>query len=334
MGSAVINPALFIVGCPRSGTTLLQRMLDAHPRIAIIDETHWFVTWYEKRYGVTPEGFVLPELVSRLLGKKKQSAIFRDVDLQIRPEDLYDLVGPGREILFPDFVSVLFNRYGEAQGKSLVGTKNPDYVRKLRTLHSLWPQAKFIHIIRDGRDVGLSIMSQRRAKGEARKKPGGRLATWDEDPVTTAALWWEWHVRLGREAGSALDPELYYEICYEAMVARPGAECGALCAFLDVPYDKAMLRFNEGRERGDAAGLDAKHAWRPITPGLRDWGSQMPREDVERFEAAAGGLLDELGYSRGAQGLSPEALQHADRLRRLFERRPLPGHWGASGPGS
>src|SRR5512134_3866621 len=124
------NPVLFIVGCPRSGTTTLQRMLDAHPRIAIIDETQWFVSWYEKRYGVTPEGYVLPELVTRLL-RKERSAIFRDVDMKIRPEELYGLVGTGREILYADFVSVLFNRYGEAQGKPLVGTKNPDYVWKL-----------------------------------------------------------------------------------------------------------------------------------------------------------------------------------------------------------
>jgi hypothetical protein len=320
------NPVLFIVGCPRSGTTTLQRMLDAHPRIAIIDETQWFVSWYEKRYGVTPEGFVLPELVTRLL-RKERSAIFRDVDMHIRPEELYGLVGEGREILYADFVSVLFNRYGEARGKPLVGTKNPDYVWKLGTLHALWPEAKFVHIIRDGRDVGLSIMNLRRTKKKAGKTPGGSLAIWNEDPVTTAALWWEWHVRLGREAGKALGPELYHEVRYEALVAGPGAECEALCAFLGVPYDDAMLRFHEGRERA-APGLDAKHAWRPVTAGLRDWTSQMPAEDVERFEASAGELLDELGYPRASRLLSPEILQHAGRLRGQFERRPLPQRWG------
>ncbi|MCM2357817.1 MAG: sulfotransferase [Geobacteraceae bacterium] len=319
------NPTLFIVGCPRSGTTLLLRMLDAHPRIAIIDETEWFVSWFEKRSGVTPEGFVLPELVTRLL-QKETSAIFRGADLQIRPEELYGVVGSGREIQFADFVARLFNRYGEVRGKPLVGTKNPDYVRKLATLHSLWPRARFVHIIRDGRDVSLSLMKWRKIKGKERTKTVGRFATWAEDPVTTAALLWEWHVRLGREAGSALGPGLYYEIRYEALVDRPEAECQALCEFLDVPYDDAMLRFNEGRERDDA-DLDAKHAWRPVTTGLRDWRTQMPVEDVARFEAVAGGLLDELGYPRADQEPAAEALEHAARLRARFGGLPLPEKW-------
>lgn len=322
------NPYLFIVGCPRSGTTLLLRMLDAHPRIAIIDETEWFVSWFEKRSGVTPEGFVLPELVTRLL-QKETSAIFRGADLQIRPEELYGLVGTGRDILFPNFVAHLFDRYGEVRGKTLVGTKNPDYVRKLATLHGLWPRARFVHIIRDGRDVSLSLMKWRKIKGKDRTKTVGRFATWAEDPLTTAALLWEWHVRLGREAGRALGPALYHEIRYEALVDRPEAECAALCEFLGVPYDDAMLQFHQGRER-DEAGLDAKHAWRPVTTGLREWRTEMAAEDVARFEAAAGGLLDELGYPRAAQGLSAEALQHAERLRGLFGGLPLPEGWEES----
>ena len=59
-----MNPYLFIVGCARSGTTLLRRMVDAHPLIAIPREQHWLPKWFERRKGVTSEGFVTPELVS------------------------------------------------------------------------------------------------------------------------------------------------------------------------------------------------------------------------------------------------------------------------------
>jgi hypothetical protein len=148
-------------------------------------------------------------------------------------------------------------------------------------------------------------------------KTAGRYRTWAEDPVTTTALWWERKVRLGRQARQALSPALYYEIRYEDLVAFPADVCARLCNFLGVPYDEAMLRFHEGRTRHEP-GLDAKKAWRPITPGLRDWRTQMPPEDAERFEAVAGELLDELGYARAFPRLSPECRARIARLREAF----------------
>ena len=196
------NPFVFIVGCSRSGTTLLQHVVAAHERIAIIPETRWFLRWHEKGYGISPEGLVTTELVERLFEKHR---LFRDIDLGIRPEELYALVSNGSEIRYPEFVRLLFNRYGKARGKPLVGNKTPGYVRRLLTLHELWPESKFVHIIRDGRDVCLS-MRQKRAAKQKPIKPG-RFATWEDDPVITLALWWEWDVRLGREAGINLGPD-------------------------------------------------------------------------------------------------------------------------------
>ena len=63
-----MNPYLFIVGCPRSGTTLLRRLVDTHPLVAVIDEMRWIASFFERREGLTPEGLVTPELVDRLLG--------------------------------------------------------------------------------------------------------------------------------------------------------------------------------------------------------------------------------------------------------------------------
>jgi hypothetical protein len=116
-------------------------------------------------------------------------------------------------------------------------------------------------------------------------------------------------------------PELYYELHYESLIANPEKECAALCAFFDLPYDDAMHQFHIGRTRSKP-GLDAKHAWLPITPGLRNWRSQMPAEDVERFEAAAGGLLDELGYPRAVPRSQPERLESAARIRNLLAQDP------------
>lgn len=300
------NPYLFIVGCPRSGTTLLQRMVDAHPHIAIPPESHWIAKWFEKRRGLTPEGFVTPELVFRLFEYPRFS------QLKISREELEALIKSDEPLSYATFVSEIFDLYGKAQGKPLVGDKTPSYARSLRTLHALWPKARFVHLIRDGRDVCLSYIGW-----EKFNKRASLFATWNEDPVTTVALWWKCHVRSAREVGSTLSPDLYFEIRYESLVTHPADECKALCAFLDVPYDGAMLRFHEGRLRTEP-GLSAKTAWLPITPGLRDWRSQMPREDVERFEAVGGDLLDELGFTRAFPQLSSERVKRASIMHELF----------------
>ena len=110
---------------------------------------------------------------------------------------------------------------------------------------------------------------------------------------------------------------MYYEIRYESLIANPAAECAALCSFLRLPYDEAMVRHHERRKASTSSGA-ATPDWRPVTQGLRDWRSQMSAEDVERFEAAAGGLLDELGYSRAVPEKSNESLSEATRVRELL----------------
>ena len=119
---------------------------------------------------------------------------------------------------------------------------------------------------------------------------------------------------------------------YEALVADPAGECTKLCTFLGLPYADTMLEFHEGRTK-TKPGLDAKRAWLPITRGLRDWRSEMPTEDLERFEAAAGDLLDELGYERAFLNPGPQVLEHATEIRDSLAQEmqsqtgyPLPKH--------
>jgi hypothetical protein len=297
---------VFIVGCPRSGTTLLQRIVDAHPQIAVTPETHWIPSYLPKLIEKAPEGEVTKRFVRRLL------RYHRFAQLGVGRKPLKKLLKADRPLSYARFVSAVFDLYGKAQGKALVGDKTPGYARQIPVLHSLWPEARFVHLVRDGRDVCLSARSW--------KKPGKlflRCAGWGDDPAMTAALWWEWHVRLAREDGRPLGPGLYREMRYEALVAHPREEVAALCTFLGVPFDEAMLRYYEGRTRPEP-GLDANDAWLPITPGLRDWRSQMPAEEIERFEAAAGDLLDQLSYPRAVSQPRAELLERAARIREGF----------------
>lgn len=300
------NPYLFIVGCPRSGTTLLKRMVDAHPHIAITPETQWIPRYFKRRKGLTPKGLVTPKLIHKLFEHRRFPLLGIDRDKLVR------LIGFSKSLSYSSFVTGIFDLYGEANGKQLVGDKTSGYVRNLHVLHTLWPRAKFVHLIRDGRDVCLSIINWSKAD-----RATGFFATWAEDPVSTTALWWQCNVQLGREVGYPLGPDLCYEIRYESLVADPANECAKLCAFLGVPYDDAMLRYHESRKITDP-GLEEGHPWLPITPGLRNWRSQMPAEDVERFEAAAGDLLNKLGYNRAFLNPRPETVKYTLRIRDLF----------------
>jgi hypothetical protein len=304
------NPYLFIVGCPRSGTTLIQRMVNAHYQVAITPESHWIPRFYAKPWALNLEGFVTQKLIRRLLAKPKFAR------LKLSDDDLTMLAGKANQISYSELVSLIFDLYGNAQGKPLVGDKTPDYVRSIQTLHKLWPSARFVHVIRDGRDVALSM----RHWTKVHPKPGD-FTTWEQDSVSTAALWWELNVQLGRRAGKSLGPDLYYEIRYESLVNHPREESETLCVFLSVPYDDAMLRFHEAPAARDP-GLEATRARLPVTSGLRNWRSQMRVQDIESFEAAAGQLLDELGYPLAVHRLRPEAVENAARIRTLLSHDP------------
>jgi len=320
------NPYLFIVGSPRSGTTLLQRLLDCHPQVAITPETHWIPRWFHDHQGkgITPDGRVSKKLLRKLFAHPR----FAELGVVPRKEH-FRVEGEGR-VPYARFVSSLFDLYGERQGKPLVGDKTPGYAREVSTLHALWPGAKFVHLIRDGRDVALSILNWGRAQGWKPGEGAARFRTWADDPLGTAALWWEWHVRLAREAGGPLGPALYHEIRYEALVDRPADECRALCDFLGVPPDDALIRKYEERARSNSGRAD-KHVWMPITRGLRDWQTQMSLTDVKRFEAAAGRMLEEVGYRRAFPCPRPKAPERAARdwfaRDALSQGYPVPAGW-------
>ena len=207
----------------------------------------------------------------------------------------------------------MYDELARTHGKLLGGEKTPDYVRHLPLLHGLFPWAKMVHIIRDGRDVALSTLEW------ARKDKGpGKFKLWQEEPVAVCALWWRWQLITGRIAGAALGPNLYHEIKYEDLVAQPEEALRKLADFLALPFAREMLEYHVGKFL-DQPGLDAKKAWAPPTPGLRNWRSSMSARDVELFEAIAGDLVGALGYERDADAISPEIAGIAKRCSDWWE---------------
>jgi sulfotransferase family protein len=298
------NPYVFIVGCPRSGTTLLQRMLDHHPQLAVANDSH-FIPRVIKNVAVGTDPPLTPELVESVRTYRR----FYRLGLQ---DAVVDEVAR-KTHTYGQFVSALYSAYGRLRGKPLAGEKTPDYVRYLPHLHALFPWARIVHIIRDGRDVALSTL-----EWAHENKGPGKFELWREEPVAVCALWWRRQVGTGRQDARHLRPSRYREIRYEDLVARPEATLRDLSAFLGLPFSPEMLAYNEGKTRHDPK-LSAKKAWLSPTPGLRDWPTQMDERDVELFEALAGDLLSDLGYERRIDTPSPKIAEIADGCRRWWD---------------
>ncbi|HEX2129161.1 MAG TPA: sulfotransferase [Solirubrobacterales bacterium] len=283
-------PAPFVVGVGRSGTTLLRLMLDAHPELAIPAETQFV----PDLIAAAGHGADADELCELIVGARNWSD-FALPEAALR-ERLATLGSPGA----PEVLRAFYGLYAERQGKPRWGDKTPGYVRDMRAIAKALPEARFIHLIRDGRDVALS----RRRRGMGSGKP---LAE-------TAALWRR-RIEGARRQARRLRGR-YLEIRYEALVTDPEPELRRACELCELEPDPAMLGFHEGAAArlaemsGDLAPEDgriartgeerlAAHALatRPPTD-LRTgaWRTEMNEAERAELEAVAGKLLRELGY--------------------------------------
>jgi len=185
----------------------------------------------------------------------------------------------------------IFAMVTERAGKSRWADKTPIQVEEIPTIAGVFPGARFLHIIRDGRDVALSFM----------ERPFGPRDVWD------AGRLWDRLVRAGVRAGAELDAERYREVRYERLVASPEETLAELCRFVDLDPRPEMLRFFErgGSDLTASERENHPNVSRPLTTGLRDWRTEMAPGDVEAFEAVAGPLLSELGYERRFPNRSP-----------------------------
>ena len=277
-----VNPYVFVVGCPRSGTTMLQRMLDNHPQLTVANDTHFITRAVKTTLRRDRNPKMHPDLLEAVLNYRRTYRMgLENVDIQqaSTASDTY-----------ADFVSKLYNLRGVRHDKPFSGEKTPDYCRQIPELHALFPSSRFIHIVRDGRDTTLSTL------GWATETKGpGKWGLWKEDPVGTCALWWRWQVGTGDRDGRSLPPGLYRSLRYEDLVSTPQQELKEIARLLALPYSEDMVNYHSGKVRRQA-GLSAKAAWLPPVQGLRDWRQDMSPEDISVFEEIAGDLLMDFGY--------------------------------------
>ncbi len=297
--------APFIVANPGSGTTLLRMMLDAHSQLAIPPETHFIVDVIQAARQIRKSRDRKPtaeELTAVLTsGRRWQDFHLDDEALRERMANAEGQTNAKRAL------RAFYELYAESQGKPRWGDKTPDYLLHIARIARTLPEARFVHLLRDGRDVALSRRRWReRAGAEARP-----IAAW-------ASQWKRW-IEDGREQGQRAGN--YLEVRYEDLVTDTEPTLRRVCVHCELDFQPGMLDYHErapdrlremdqslpaeeGKGAREASHRQAKHAL-TAAPPQRDkvyaWRTEMTVEDRAAFEAEAGDLLAELGYPVGEQ---------------------------------
>lgn len=278
----------FIVGNDRSGTTMLRMILDQGPDAAIPPESMFLTD-----VGVNGENL--------RTGVREAQPLMQEIWTHPKVR-LWDLEGPAPRVPTElagaearRFVlSAPFEAYARKYGKHRWGDKTPHYVHHVDELLEIWPAARFVVLVRDGRDVALSL----------RRMPFGPNNAW------AAAQWWARGIRAGM-AVQRRHPEQVRTVRYEDLARDPATHVPPICDFLGLRFTQAMLAL----ERADRTKIVADQvSWFPTlfdpinTDAVARWRREMPVRDQRIFASLARDELAQFGYPLPAgpvRALSP-----------------------------
>ncbi len=190
------------------------------------------------------------------------------------------------------------------ENKPRWGDKTPQYVRAIPTLAEIFPEARFIHIIRDGRDVALSLIRERFGPGN----------------VYTAAGLWRETIEAGRRGARILAPDQYLEVRYEALTGNPGETLRSICAFVGESIHEDVLelsRLPPGKRLITEARRTPMSTGRVIARNSNQWKGKMSRSSRRRLT-----LLE-----RWRRELNQQAFWWWQRLRSNHPREMLANEW-------
>lgn len=269
----------FVCGAPKSGTTWLQRILDAHPEISCSGEGHFI------------ERFTIP--AAKVVNAYNQQ-------LSLEADQVYEgkpVYQPIEQAEFDEVArTFILNRLRSRPadpGVRLFGDKTPTYTHYLPQLHRLFPQARIIHIVRDPRDVAVSRMGHSHRIGLKQVFTPGT----EQHRATVEAA-----VRLWTEAVSKVDafaaehPQLVHELKYRDLHYEPANSLKRLFGFLGADADPVLLdRISretsfEALSGGRKAGEEDPNAFlRKGVPG--DWKTRLDVETARIIDQACGPLM-------------------------------------------
>lgn len=243
---AAVDRAAFLVGAERSGTTLLRLMLNGHPAIWWSNEFEYAVDRMPEHGGFPP----LPAYHDWLSTHRIWRATKVEIDLSLD---------------YPALVKSFLAQRLQREGKPIVGaTCHRHFDRLLR----IWPDARFIHIVRDGRDVARSNVTMGWA---------GNVWCGVERWIDAERLW----ERLAQQIG----PDRYIELTHESLIAEPEAQLTRVANFLGVDYHPGMLAYHQ-----------TSTYEKPNPAFLQQWKRKLSDWEVRLLEARIGDMLTARGY--------------------------------------
>jgi len=269
------NRIIFLGGSPRSGTTLVQNMLDSHPDIL-----------------GGPEFLHLPDVLA--LRQKLQVSVNKGWINLICSSDMVDAQ-------IRAFIDNIFLSFADAHSAKYVSEKTPENVLVFEGLLDLYPSAKFIHIVRDPRAIVASLL----AVGNKARSNDQIPATHTEN-VISAIEYVKKCLKAGFRAAEKC-PEQVHTVLYEKLVCDPESESEKLCKFLELDVDEAMLKPGEKSHLGEAAiTVNSGQIWfdknsynsNPNTASLEKWKNQLSAHEqlIVRQQFSGMKELVALGY--------------------------------------
>jgi len=307
---------VFVLGSVRSGTTLLYHMILSAGGFAVYRSESHAINLLEPRFG---DLSVLRNR-EKLMDAWLDSKLFQVSGLQaeaIRRKVLGECRNGG------DFLRMVMEEIARDQGVERWADCTPEHLLFLRRIKQTIPDALIIHIIRDGRDVALSLEEQKWI----------RRLPWDRTrPLFAAGVYWEWMVRRGREEGRKLGND-YYEVRFENLIADPRSTLASIGEFIehDLDYDRILSNgIGSVNEPNSSFGKNASKEFHPVGR----WKKALAREELASLEAMIGDTLQGFGYplvssvhvKRGRSGLRrlrASYLTYFDLKLRLKTRTPL-----------
>ena len=289
----------FIVGSGRSGTTLLRLVLSGHSRIEIPPET-WFLLPLIAR---------LP-LLDRLGPAQVEEAIglitgdYRWPDMEIAAAAFADQARALPDPTIKTLMGLVYDEHLRRAGKPRFGDKTPPYIGIVPQLATLYPDSRFIHLIRDGRDVAASFIDAHFQGG-----------VWESD------FEWRRAIRLGLGYRASPLADRLLEIHYEDMVSDLEATTRRICGFLDEAFEPEMLTFRESITRKVPARELVVHRSldRPVSPmAAQAWRSRLSSPELFLIESCIRDELAAMGYQ---PHFANPAWQPAMRLSRAVLAR-------------
>jgi hypothetical protein len=298
--------AIFVVGVPRSGTTLMRMVLGKHSRIAIAEENHYlghFLPWVEaswdfRRVGNLASDDAVSRLVDRIYSDDFQRGTWlRDVGQYWRwirrtvPRQELEQRMLAAERTQRGVFTTLLRTYADRKGKPIMGEKTPAHFRHAETLLAWYPTARVVHMMRDPRAVYLSELKRRTARPES--FPYRYLA---RAPILLRtfvlfqiARTWADAVHRHRSLSRRF-PRGYRLVRFESLVRSPQTEVEEVCRFLGVAYEPRMLRQKvvSSGDRVGESGFDAGAADR--------WREKISAKDARLLHWLLGRRIDEMGY--------------------------------------